>query len=102
MTQPPATLRCDALLPDPPSAVARLLEPALAEVAGEGAVAVSLTLDYADAGAPGEAVVTEAWVERATRSLVFAHARLARRIDGALLAQASAVFRRGMDGTPGP
>lgn len=100
MTEPLPTLRRDALFAGAPGAVAALLEPALAQVAGEGVFPVSLTLDYANAGRPGEAVVVEAWVERATRSLVFVHGKLGRSGDGALLAQAAAVFRRGMDAAP--
>ena len=49
-----------------------------------------MTLDYGAAAGPG---VARAWVERSTRSLVFAQAE-ARTDDGALVAVASAVFRR--------
>lgn len=86
-------LRRQARLPDAPAAVARLIEPLLLEAAGPGAQPVSLTLDYGPTASPGAAVVVEAAVERATRTLVFAHGRLLAP-DGAVLATASAVFRR--------
>ncbi|MFN3512293.1 MAG: hypothetical protein ACK41C_04560 [Phenylobacterium sp.] len=86
-------LRRQARLPDAPAAAARLLEPLLAEAAGEGARPVSLTLDYGPAADPGAAVALEAWIERATRTLVFAGARILD-AEGAVLAAGSAIFRR--------
>lgn len=85
--------RVDGLAPGP-AAAAALLEPLLREVAGEGALPVSLTLDYGAAVAAGEAVTVEAWIDRATRTLVFAYGRVLRRGDGALLVSGSALFRR--------
>lgn len=70
------------------------MEAALREVAGEGAALTSLTVDFAEA-ADG-ALEPKAWVERATRSLVFAQGEL-RRPNGSLAASASAVFRRAGD-----
>lgn len=69
-----------------------LLEDALRRIAGPDALPASITIDY---GAPaGEAASdARAWIERATRSLVFAQAEL-RAADGELVAAASAVFRR--------
>jgi hypothetical protein len=93
MSEAPTILRREATAPDGPAAVAMLLQPVLAEVVGAGGQSVSLTLDY---GAPlksGEAVSLEAWIDRATRTLVFAHARILTR-SGALAASGSAVFRR--------
>lgn len=72
------------------SSTVALLEDALREVAGPGAAPASLTIDYV---AAAEAVAAKAWVERSTRSLVFAQAE-ARTGDGNLVAAASAVFRR--------
>lgn len=86
-------LRRPARLPDTPAAAASLIEPLLLEAAGPGAEPVSLTLDYGPKGSPGDSVVVEAAVERATRTLVFVHGRLLT-ADGAVLATASAVFRR--------
>lgn len=87
------TAQSQTRLPDAPAAAARLIEPILAQVAGPGAEPVSLTLDYGVAAKPGDPVTVEAAVDRATRTLVFATARL---VDarGGLIASASAVFRR--------
>ncbi|MGR4862676.1 hypothetical protein [Caulobacter sp. LARHSG274] len=76
------------------ASTAALLEDALRQIAGPGAAAASLIVDYG----PAEALAAQdcgvkAWVERATRSLVFAQAE-ARSADGALVAAASAVFRK--------
>lgn len=68
------------------------LEEALQEAAGADAAPVSMTVDYA-AGVAGGGLSTRGWVERATRSLVFAQAE-ARGADGVLAGAASAVFRR--------
>ena len=72
------------------ASTAALLEDALREIAGPGAEPTSLIVDYGPAAVPCGA---KAWVERATRTLVFAQAE-ARSADGALVAAASAVFRR--------
>lgn len=77
------------------ASTASLLETALCEIAGPATLPTSITIDYGalaheDAlGAPA----AKAWIERSTRSLVFAQAEL-RAADGALVAAASAVFRR--------
>ncbi len=68
------------------------LESVLRKAAGEGTALASMTVDYASAGET-DGLAPKAWVERATRSLVFAQGEL-RRPDGALAASASAVFRR--------
>ncbi len=86
-------LRRQASLPDTAAAMASLIEPLLLEAAGPGAEPVSLTLDYGARPSPGDPVIVEAGVERATRTLVFAHGRLMTP-EGAVLATASAVFRR--------
>lgn len=91
---PTAALRQDTVLPEGASPAARLLEPLLAEVAGVGAEPVSITLDYGPAAKPGDSVVVEALVERATRTLVFAVGRLLT-LEGTVLVTGSAVFRRG-------
>ena len=72
------------------ASVAALLEDALRQIAGPDAQPTSMTLDYGAAAGPGSA---RAWIERSTRSLVFAQAE-ARTEDGNLVAAASAVFRR--------
>lgn len=87
------TLHQAAAFPGGPAAAACLLEPLLAGAAGVGAEPVSLTLDYGRAIAAGDPVVAEAWIDRATRTLVFAHARLITE-NGDLVASGSAVFRR--------
>jgi acyl-coenzyme A thioesterase PaaI-like protein len=71
---------------------AALLEDALREIAGAGAEPTSITIDY---GVTGEAVAAKAWIERSTRSLIFAQAE-ARTEQGTMVAAASAVFRRVM------
>jgi hypothetical protein len=72
--------------------LAAQLEVALREIAGIEARPSSLTVDYGPDGEDDGAAV-RAWVERSTRSLVFAQAE-ARRRNGTLAAAASAVFRR--------
>lgn len=86
-------LRRPGVMPDDAAAHARLLQPLLAEAVGPGAEPVSLTLDYGAPVAAGEPVGLEAWVDRATRTLVFAHARIVTAA-GAMAASGSAVFRR--------
>ena len=77
--------------------VAALLEQALSEAAGVDAHPTSLTIDYGPSAEPGAATdgppTIRAWVERATRSLVFVQGE-ARRSDGGLAATAAGVFRR--------
>jgi acyl-coenzyme A thioesterase PaaI-like protein len=68
------------------------LESVLRKAAGEGTALASMTVDYGSSGSTDD-LQPRAWVERATRSLVFAQGEL-RRADGALAASASAVFRR--------
>jgi acyl-coenzyme A thioesterase PaaI-like protein len=77
------------------TSLAAQLESVLRKAAGEGTSLASMTVDYAGGGAT-DGVESRAWVERATRSLVFAQGEL-RRADGALAASASAVFRRAGD-----
>jgi acyl-coenzyme A thioesterase PaaI-like protein len=77
------------------TSLAAQLETVLRKAAGEGTALASMTVDYAgEAGAAD--LASKAWVERATRSLVFAQGEL-RRPDGGLAASASAVFRRAGD-----
>ncbi|NQE65207.1 hypothetical protein E1H18_988 [Caulobacter sp. RHG1] len=68
------------------------LESVLRQAAGEGAALASMTVDYGPSSDEA-ALEPKAWIERATRSLVFAQGEL-RRADGGLAASASAVFRR--------
>jgi acyl-coenzyme A thioesterase PaaI-like protein len=93
MSDAPTILRREATAPQGAAAVAMLLQPVLAEAVGAEAQSVSLTLDYGAPLSAGEAVSVEAWVDRATRTLVFAHARILNR-SGGLAASGSAVFRR--------
>lgn len=71
-----------------------LLEDALRRIAGPDALPASMSIDY---GAPARETApapdARAWIERSTRSLVFAQAEL-RAADGELVATASAVFRK--------
>lgn len=94
MTDVVQPLRREARLADAPAAAAALLEPMMSQAAGAGAALVSLTLDYGEAVQPDAAVAVEAWVERATRTLVFVHGRIAPQGDGPSLVTGSAVFRR--------
>ena len=77
------------------TSVAALLEDALRQVAGAGAVPTSMTIDYGsgDPPAAGGSATAKAWIERSTRSLLFAQAEV-RAADGGPVAIASAVFRR--------
>lgn len=72
------------------ASTAALLEDALRRIAGPDAEPTSMTVDY---GSAATVIASKAWVERATRGLVFAQAE-ARGEDGSLVATASAVFRR--------
>lgn len=72
------------------TSTAALLEDALRKIVGPDAEPTSMTVDY---GAPAPVAASKAWIERSTRSLVFAQAE-ARTEDGNLVAAASAVFRR--------
>jgi hypothetical protein len=74
--------------------VAALLEDALRQVAGTDAAPTSMTIDYGSDAAPSASpLAAKAWIERSTRSLVFAQAQLQAE-DGTPVAIASAVFRR--------
>ena len=82
------------------TSTAALLEDALREIAGPDAKPTSMTVDYGLAAESvaaqslvAQSLVAKAWIERSTRSLVFAQAE-ARTADGAMVAAASAVFRR--------
>lgn len=78
------------------ASIAAQLEDVLREIAGPDAQPASMTVDYGEAVAPevlNTALNGKAWIERSTRSLVFAQAEL-RTEDGNLAAAASAVFRR--------
>jgi len=77
------------------TSTAALLEAALREIAGPDAQPTSMTVDYgaASSSVDGQASGSKAWIERSTRSLVFAQAE-ARDAEGNLVAAASAVFRK--------
>lgn len=99
MTSSSSPVSTKASVPAAPAACAALLEPALARASGEDVAAVSLTLDYGAPVQAGEEVTVEAWIDRATRTLVFAHGRVVK-ADGALAASGSAVFRRAVATVP--
>ena len=73
-------------------ALATAMEPALLEVAGPGATCVSVSLEFAKTPEPGTVLMVEAWIERATRTLVFVAAEA--RADGHATGAASAIFNR--------
>lgn len=77
------------------TSTAALLEDALRQIAGSDAEPTSMTVDYGAArpSATDKPLAGKAWIERSTRSLIFAQAE-ARTEDGNLVAAASAVFRR--------
>lgn len=95
----PPILAENLAVPEGSAAAAALIQPQLARAAGDDAQAVSLSLDYGPALVPGQIVRVEAWIERATRTIVFAQGRILGP-DGALAVQASAVFRRGAPPNP--
>ena len=82
-------------LTDTPGALAGLLETAQ-RAAFSGAQklnCVSLAIDVGPSVGPGEAVVTDAVIDRATRSLLFVQSRVLRQSDGAVLATGSGVYQ---------
>lgn len=93
MSKESEILRAEHLVAEGPSAAAAILQPLLAKLAGSGSDPVSLTLDFGAQFQVGESVLAEAWVDRATRSLIFAHGRITRP-SAELVASGSAVFRR--------
>lgn len=92
MTAPATTLRQETVFSARPGEAAGLLEPLLLATAGPGTALLSVTFDHGPAPATAGPAVAEAWVERATRSLVFVHGRLAS-ADGAVLVTCQAVLR---------
>jgi len=80
-------------MPAGPAPVAALLEPLLAELAGEGARAVSIAFEFARVLPAGAVVRLEADTERSTRTLAFLQGRILNG-DGAPAASASAIFSR--------
>jgi hypothetical protein len=83
-----------AVVPEGPAALSVLMDPLMVEVAGPGAEPVSISIDYGPAVAAGQALTLEGWIDRATRTIVFARGR-ALTGEGGVAAQNSAVFRRG-------
>ena len=74
-------------------ALATAMEPALLAAAGPKTTCVSVSLEFARTPQAGAVVQVEAWVERATRTLVFAAAEA--HADGERAGSASAIFSRG-------
>lgn len=81
-------------LPDHPGALAGVLEAAVMAAAADGRpmALASLVIDFAADQPPGAALTLEGFVDRATRTLVFARA-VARDQAGVVAASASAVVR---------
>jgi hypothetical protein len=78
------------------ASLAAQIEAALRDIAGAETRPSSLTIDYgpdASEADGDDGLAIRAWVERSTRSLVFAQGE-ARRRNGSLAAAGSAVFRR--------
>jgi acyl-coenzyme A thioesterase PaaI-like protein len=98
MTETLAPLRREARLAAAPAAASVLLEPVMGEAAGPGAALVSLSLDFGATPPADAPVVVEAWVERATRTLIFVHGRIVASAESALVVTASAVYRRSTTG----
>ena len=94
MTDVAQRLRRQARLTDAPAAAAALLEPLMSQAAGDDAAVVSVTFDYGEATQPGAVVTVEAWVERATRTLVFVHGCISQDKEAQPLVTGSAIFRR--------
>ena len=82
-------------LTDTPGALAGLLETAQrAAFSGSQKLnCVSLAIDVGPLAGAGEAVVTDAVIDRATRSLLFVQSRVLRRSDGVVLATGSGVYQ---------
>ncbi len=80
------------------SGVVAQLEPALAALAttdGEGApVLASLNLDLTRRPQAGQAVTLHLWIERATRTLVFAAAEVRLTADDSLIGAGQVVLKR--------
>ena len=74
------------------AALAAVLEPALVAAAGPGATCVSVSLEFAKAPGGDAVLDVEAWVERATRTLVFVAAEA--RAGDTPAGSASAIFSR--------
>ena len=72
--------------------LAAAMEPALLEAAGPDATCVSVSLEFAKSPHAGAVMKVEAWVERSTRTLVFAAAEA--HTDGHATGTASAIFSR--------
>ena len=73
-------------------ALAMAVEPALLEAAGPDVSCVSISLEFARTPERGALLHVEAWVERATRTLVFVAAEA--KADGQSTGSASAIFSR--------
>ncbi len=82
-----------AARPDAWSSLAAALAPHLSQAAGPSACPVSVALEFTGLHVDADALACRAWVERATRTLVFLGAE-ARTGEGALAGSATAVFRR--------
>ena len=82
-------------LTDTPGALAGLLETAQrAAFSGPQKLnCVSLAIDVGPLARSGEAVVTDAAIDRATRSLLFVQSRVLRHSDGVVLATGSGVYQ---------
>jgi hypothetical protein len=91
MIAPAKALRHETAFAGKPGEAAAVLEPLLLACV-TGASLLSTTFDYGPAPGQAEPVGAEAWVERTTRTLTFAHARLVTP-EGAVLVTCSAVLK---------
>ena len=80
---------------DAPGALAGMMETAQKSVYSgpQDLRCVSFTLELGGPIAPGETVISQAWIERQTRSLIFAQSQLLRGSDRVILATASGIWQ---------
>ena len=92
---PAATYRSTVTLGAEPGAVAGLLEMAQRAAAeGRGPlIVVTQSIEFGSATAAGDPLEVRSWVDRATRTLLFVQAELARAGGGPVVATGSGVYR---------
>ena len=92
---PPHTYHAEVVLGPERGAVAGLLEGAQRAAAeGRGAlIVVTQSIEFGPSTAAGERLEVRSWVDRATRTLLFVQAELARADGGPVVATGSGVYR---------
>jgi acyl-CoA thioesterase FadM len=92
---PTATYQSNVILGAEPGAVAGLLEMAQRAAAQDQGVLVVVTqsIEFGPSTAPGDRLEVRSWVDRATRTLLFVQAELARPDGGPVVATGSGVYR---------